>query len=131
MASVEYHGKYKKLFPGTLSSNSLLSVYILHLLNRNSKMYGKEIADGITDRLNGTWTPSHGLIYPMLRNMEDEGLVSAFWEGTGSKKTKRFYRITEKGRAALHEETSNIRPAFEQSKEMLDIVMNDLYTQPI
>lgn len=127
MASVEYHGKYKKLFPGTLSSNSLLSVYILHLLSKNTKMYGKEIADGITNRLNGTWTPSHGLIYPMLRNMEEEGLVRGCWEGPGTKKTKRFYQITDVGVQTLVVETEHIRPAFEQSKQMLDIVMNDLY----
>lgn len=127
MASVEYHGKYKKLFPGTLSSNSLLSVYILHMLSKTTRMYGKEIADGITNRLKGTWTPSHGLVYPMLRNMEDEGLVSAVWEGEGSKKTKRFYQLTTKGKEALLAETEHIRPAFEQSKEMLSIVMNDLY----
>ena len=87
MATTEYKGKYHKLFPGILSSNSFLSVYLLHLLDKHPRMYGKELADTIKEQLKGTWTPSHGLIYPLLRDMEEEGLVRSMWEGNGRKRT--------------------------------------------
>jgi len=129
MASADYKGSYKKMFPGVLSSNSLLAVYILYLLSNANKMYGKEVADSISSRLKGTWNPSHGIIYPMLRKMEDEGFVTAFWEDGSSKKTRRFYKITDLGRQTLEVEALNIRPAFDESKEMLNILMNDLYQE--
>lgn len=131
MASTEYHGKYKKLFPSTLSSNSVLSIYILHLLEHHKTMYGKEIADHIYSRLQGTWNPSHGLIYPMLRNMENEGLVEGSWEGASSKKTKRHYKITSEGKKALFNESQKAKTMFEQSQKMLNILMHDLYAAPI
>lgn len=127
MASTEYHGKYKKLFPGKLSSNSLLTVYTLHLLNSTTRMYGKEIADGIKDRLNNTWNPSHGLVYPMLRRLEELGLIIGAWEGDESKKTRRYYFITEKGRRILKKEMAGIRPMLEESMLMVETVINDLY----
>lgn len=131
MATVDYKGAYRKMFPGVLSSNSLLSVYILHMLSSAEKMYGKEIADAIYTRLNGTWNPSHGLIYPMLRKMEKEGLVEGIWEGNTSKKTRRFYQITDMGRQALEIEVLNIRPAFDDSQEMIKILMRDLYKEEV
>lgn len=126
MATSAYSGKYKKLFPGVLSSNSLLSVYILNMLSKSTEMYGKEVADKIEKQLQGTWTPSHGLIYPMLRNMEDEGLVEGRWEGNGTRKTIRYYAITDKGREALLIEKANIQPMFKESQKMLDIIVEDL-----
>ena len=131
MATTEYKGKYHKLFPGILSSNSFLTVYLLHLLDKHPRMYGKELADTIKDQLKGTWTPSHGLIYPLLRDMEEEGLVRSMWEGDGRKKTKCFYEITEEGRKALRIERQKIRPLIEKSKELIEIVMNDLYVKTI
>ena len=127
MATIEYHGKYKKLFPGVLSSNSFLSVYILHMLSSTTRMYGKEIVDSITERLDGTWEPSHGLVYPILRNLEDMTLIKGIWEDQ-DKKTKRFYHITDEGRKALLAEVSNIRPMFEDARKMIDTVITDLYT---
>lgn len=94
-------------------------------------MYGKEIADHIQTRLQGTWNPSHGLIYPMLRNMEAEGLVQGQWEGNANKKTKRHYAITSKGQVALQSESQKAKPMFQQSQEMLNILMHDLYAMPI
>ena len=127
MASMQYHGKYKMLFPGILSSNSFLSVYVLHLLNRRHTMYGKEIVDGISDNLQGLWEPSHGLVYPLLRNLEEAGLVIGAWEGNGTKKTKRHYKITEAGKEVLKEEAVKIKPMFENSQKMIQCAMDDLY----
>lgn len=125
MASTEYHGKYKKLFPGVLSSNSFLTVYILHMLNRNTKMYGKEIVDSIGSRLKGLWVPSHGLVYPLLRKLEAMGFVVGVWEGRGDKKTKRYYEITDLGREALVKETKVMQPMLEDARHMIDYAEKD------
>ena len=126
MAATQYSGKYKKLFPGVLTSNSLLSVYVLNMLSKGTKMYGKEIADKIEEQLEGTWAPSHGLLYPMLRTMEDEGLVEGHWQDGGTRKTIRYYSITEKGMEALQVEKEKIQPLFRESQKMLDIITVDL-----
>lgn len=131
MASTDYVGKYKKLFPGMLSSNSFLTVYILHLLDHTTHMYGKEIVDQISERLNGVWQPSHGLVYPLLHKLEELEMIEGKWEGTGKKKTRRFYSITPKGSKALLNETKRIKPMFELSKQMIEDAMEDLYQQSV
>lgn len=128
MASTEYHGKYKKLFPGVLSSNSFLTVYVLHMLNSDTRMYGKEIVDGIGDRLNGLWVPSHGLVYPLLRKLEDMGYLIGLWEGEGDKKTRRFYEITDEGKKALEEEALKMREMLNDAKSMINHAEKDLYS---
>ncbi|MNQ73822.1 lineage-specific thermal regulator protein [compost metagenome] len=91
-------------------------------------MYGKEIIDSIEARFNSLFKPSHGLIYPILRKLESEKLLTAHWEGDGEKKTKRYYRITDEGRAALLLEADNFKPAFMQTYFFFNNVMKDLYT---
>jgi PadR family transcriptional regulator, regulatory protein PadR len=129
MATPTYEGSYNKLFPKKMSTNSFLTIYTLHVLaHRNEKMYGKEIIDKIEERFNSAFKPSHGLMYPILRKLEEQGLVKAHWEGNDpSKKTKRFYQITTKGRLALQEEVEEFKPVVYETFMMINGVMKDLY----
>lgn len=63
--------------------------YILGLLKEQT-MTGKEIIDKATVQSEGRWKPSPGLIYPLLRRLETEGLVSVDVDGK--------YSITKKGK---------------------------------
>ena len=64
--------------------------YILNLL-KQQPLTGKEIIDKATEQSDGKWKPSPGLIYPLLRRLEDDGLVSSDADGR--------YSITKKGLA--------------------------------
>lgn len=59
----------------------------------------------IEDRMNGSYSPSPGVIYPTLSWLEDMGYTAAETEAAGRKR----YRITTEGEAFL---TAN-RPAVE------------------
>lgn len=54
---------------------------------------GSEIMDMMEGNLQGWWRPSPGSIYPMLRGMEEEGVLS---KSKGKK-----YSLTEKGREEI------------------------------
>lgn len=129
MTTPNYEGAYNKLFPKKMSTNSFLTIYALYVLNqKNEKMYGKEIIDKIEERFNSAFKPSHGLMYPILRKLEESGLVRAHWEGEDpSKKTKRFYQITQKGKLALEEEVEEFKPVVYETFMMINGVMKDLY----
>lgn len=131
MSTPKYQGAYNKLFPQKMSTNSFLTIYTLHVLSEKSEsMYGKEIIDKIEERFNSTFKPSHGLMYPILRKLEESGLVRAYWEGSDpSKKTKRFYKITQKGKLALEEEAEQFKPVVYETFMMLNGVIKDLYSQ--
>ncbi|ABS83766.1 predicted transcription regulator [Bacillus phage 0305phi8-36] len=123
-----YAGAYNRLFPVKVSTSTFLTIYILHLLTRKERLYGKEIINEIENRFAGEWKPSHGLVYPILRELEAEGLVKGHWIGESSKKTIRTYSITKKGKAAYIEEKEKHKDAFSKSFFMMETLLGDLYT---
>lgn len=123
-----YSGAYNRLFPMKISTSTFLTIYILHLLTRKDRLYGKEIINEIENRFAGEWKPSHGLVYPILRELEKEGLVKGSWIGDSSKKTIRVYSITKKGINTYKREKENHKEAFANSVYMMETLLGDLYS---
>lgn len=129
--NTNYKGKYNRLFPSKISTTSFLTIYILFLFEQQETFYGKELIDAIEKKFQGRWKPSHGIVYPMLRGLEEQGLLIGLWEqdaGANDKKTKRFYTITKKGREVFDEAVQQHRAVFVDSYEMMVQILKDLYT---
>jgi PadR family transcriptional regulator PadR len=77
-----------------------LSLLILSLLTRKS-MYGYEIATTVHKDTDGAFTWREGSLYPSLHKMQADGLIVGQWEEKETGRKRRYYRITEKGRAVL------------------------------
>jgi PadR family transcriptional regulator, regulatory protein PadR len=70
------------------------------------KAHGHAIARSIELRSDEVLRVGHGSLYPALQRLMRVKLIAAE-DGTSENNRKaRFYRLTEKGRKALHEETS-------------------------
>lgn len=125
---VRYSGAYNRLFPVKVSTSTFITLYILFLLKREeSGLYGKEIIDKIEKRFRGNWKPSHGLVYPILRELEAEGLIRGEWQGGGVKKTICVYTITPEGLKVYEKEQKRHESAFTESLLMMETLMEDLY----
>lgn len=122
-----YTGSYNRLFPLKVSTNTFITIYILHLLKTKGRLYGKEIIDKIENRFQGKWKPSHGLVYPILRELEKESLVKGEWIGEKTKKTIRVYTITPKGIDVYNREKAKHKEIFAESFLIMEILMGDLY----
>jgi len=68
-------------------------------------MHGYEMIKEIEERSEGAWTPSAGSIYPMLQQLEDEGLIRG--EDTDG---KRRFSLTDAGRAEHEEKSGDVAP---------------------
>ena len=79
-----------------------LSLLILSLLTRAS-MYGYEIAATVHRDTDGAFTWREGSLYPSLHKLQADGLIIGKWEEKETGRKRRYYRITEKGKAALRE----------------------------
>ncbi|NLW84094.1 MAG: PadR family transcriptional regulator [Phycisphaerae bacterium] len=75
-------------------------VVVLEILSRG-KMYGYELSEALEQRSKGILTLGRGTLYPLLYNLEAKGLVAAEWEDNESKRKRRYYSITGKGKAEL------------------------------
>ena len=61
-----------------------------------------------------------GVVYRLLRSLEDAGLIESEWDVAGTGPARRYYRLTEAGRTQLHHlaghlerEARRIRQFFE------------------
>lgn len=126
-----YKGSYNRLFPAKLSTTSFVTVYSLYLFTKQSEYYGMELIDKINEKFGGRWRPSHGVVYPLLRDLEEEGLVDAYWDGEEGKKTTRVYRVTEKGLEAYKVKLEEHKEMFMDSYNVSAQILNDLYDYDI
>ncbi len=77
---------------------------ILGVLGREP-LHGYAIAREIERSSEGLLSCQEGVLYPALRAMEREGLVSAHWETPTNGPARKIYTLTEAGRGALAKRT--------------------------
>ena len=64
-------------------------------------MYGYQISKELNKRTAGYFKFKGGTIYPLLRRLENKGLVISKWRHTTQRQARKYYKITEKGRQFL------------------------------
>ncbi len=80
---------------------------VIALLSEQPR-HGYQIITEITDRSGGAWTPSPGSVYPVLQQLQDEGLVRPE-EADG----RRVFHLTEAGQAYVAEHTAELNAPWE------------------
>ncbi|MCW4048199.1 MAG: PadR family transcriptional regulator [Candidatus Bathyarchaeota archaeon] len=92
--------------------------YVLHLLTEKP-MTGKEIIDEVNLRSEGDWTPSPGLIYPLLGRLVRDGLI-AETDGGG-------FIITGKGEEDLSQ-YSKLQDQLDRQFQLVNKLGLSMYT---
>ena len=88
------------MIPKTLTAAST-KLIILGIL-RQGNSYGYLLIKSIKEISGGKMEYSEGMLYPVLHNMDKEGFISSNWVMEGdSKRPRKYYEITEKGRKEL------------------------------
>ncbi len=96
---------------GKGKGRGLLTLFILHSLNKEPKS-GYDLLKDIEQKTKGLWVPSKGTLYPILRQLEGEGLIQVAEKG---KRSKNIFEITTKGKETL----LGIREHRRESREKL------------
>ena len=91
--------KFQKELNSGISSLVLLSV----MSQSKEPMYGYQIAKMLEE--SGPEIPmmKQGTLYPVLRSLEENGLLESMVEPSVSGPPRRYYNITEDGKSALTE----------------------------
>jgi PadR family transcriptional regulator, regulatory protein PadR len=79
---------------------------LLLFLIGQEPMYGYQIIKELEARSQGYFKYQEGTLYPALHRLEKAGLLTARWQNTPLNRQRRYYYITEKGRAILTERRS-------------------------
>lgn len=124
-----YKNERNRQFPSKISTTSFVKLYILHLLKEKS-YYGNEIIDEIKIRLDNKWEPSPGMIYPLLRELEENGYVKGWWQEP-DKRSIRHYRLTDEGYEHYKKIHLLYKPIFEDSLTIIRNTLKDIYNKKI
>ena len=96
------------------------SLVLLNVMNRSTEpMYGYQIAKMLED--NGPELPlmKQGTLYPVLRSLEENGLLSSLVEPSVSGPPRRYYTITSEGRSTLKEWIE----VWNQTQNFVDVIL--------
>jgi len=85
-----------------------LDLLILRILVFGAQ-HGQGIARAIQEQSDDVLLVDHGALYPALQRLEAQGWIKAKWGTSENNRKARFYTLTKKGRAQMHQETSQWR----------------------
>lgn len=107
--------KFQKEMAAGTSSLVLLSV----LARAEEPMYGYQIAKLIEAGFHETGIIKQGALYPVLRSMESAGLLHSEVEPSVSGPPRRYYRITDAGRATL----GRWEEVWDQTRQFVETIL--------
>lgn len=73
---------------------------VLSILSEGES-YGYAIIKRVEELSDGEWRWTDGMLYPVLHRLERAGYVEASWGKSDSGRRRKYYRLTEQGRAEL------------------------------
>jgi PadR family transcriptional regulator PadR len=95
-------------------------VAVLKLLESGSK-YGYELVDALAHASDGVLDMGQSTLYPLLYNLEAQGLVQAEWRDGSSARRRKYYALTAKGKKRLAHDVEQWR-AVERAMRGLGVL---------
>ena len=105
---------------GDLRRAGLLPLLVLHFVSQEPS-YGNQLMERIGALTAGALAVNPNTMYPLLRSLEAEGHVAGEWEHP-ERRSRRFYRITETGRAELERLAGELRPRLDRIAASIDAI---------
>jgi PadR family transcriptional regulator PadR len=92
-------------------------LFVLALLADEPK-HGYELVRLIAERSQGALTFNFASLYATLYKLEARSLIQGRWVERAGQRRRRYYRITEKGRATLDAQRKEWRRFFELVRDL-------------
>jgi PadR family transcriptional regulator PadR len=101
-------------------NSGTVSLILLAILDRSSEpLYGYQIAKSIEGNWQEGAPVKQGTLYPVLRSMEESGLLGSRVEPSVSGPPRKYYTITDRGRAVL----ADWKSAWSQTRDFVDMTL--------
>jgi PadR family transcriptional regulator, regulatory protein PadR len=97
---------------GDLRKAGLLPLLVLHLAG-SEPAYGNDLIERIGVLTGGALRVNPNTMYPLLRTLEERGLVAGEWEHPG-RRTRRFYTVTPAGEAERRRLAAELGPRLDR-----------------
>jgi PadR family transcriptional regulator, regulatory protein PadR len=112
-------------FVGELRRRQILPLLVLHLINEGPS-YGNQLMERIGAMTAGVLSVNPNTMYPLLRRLEDRGLIEGQWEHP-ERRSRRYYSLTDEGRAEYAQLVDEVRPFLDSVKSSIDEIVREVY----
>ncbi|HEY4390933.1 MAG TPA: helix-turn-helix transcriptional regulator [Paenibacillus sp.] len=79
------------------------TMLILKLLDIKD-MYGYQMIQELELRSENVFSLKAGTLYPILHNLEQQGMIESYEQTSDQQRPRKYYRITKKGKEAFQEQ---------------------------
>ncbi|NLT05947.1 MAG: PadR family transcriptional regulator [Solirubrobacterales bacterium] len=118
-------GRGQDPLSGELRRREVLPLLVLHLIAAGPS-YGNQLMERIAGMTEGVLTVNPNTMYPLLRRMESGGLIEGSWEHP-ERRTRRFYSLTDAGRAEYERLVGEVRPFLDSVARSIDEIVREVY----
>ena len=109
---------------GELRRAGLLPLLVLHFLAREPS-YGNQLMERVSELTGGLIAVNPNTMYPLLRSLEQQGLVRGEWEHP-ERRSRRFYRLTPQGEAERDRLAVELAPRLDAVAAGIDLIRREL-----
>jgi DNA-binding PadR family transcriptional regulator len=118
-------GRPTDVFGGELRRRDVFPLLVLHLVDREPA-YGNRLIEEIESITGGVITVNPNTMYPLLRDLERRGMIAGRWEHP-DRRTRRFYSITEDGRAEYARLREELAPFLDSMIRTVTLIQREIY----
>ena len=118
-------GRPSDVFGGEIRRRDLFPMLVLHLI-RSEPSYGNQLIESIEGMTQGLVSVNPNTMYPLLRSMEERGLIVGSWEHP-DRRTRRFYSITEPGEEEYERLLGEIKPFLDSAIRSIGLIRSEVY----
>lgn len=122
-------GRPSDVFGGEIRRRDLFPLLVLHLI-RSEPSYGNQLIESIEGMTQGLVSVNPNTMYPLLRTMEEQGLIVGSWEHP-DRRTRRFYSITEPGEQEYERLLGEIKPFLDSAIRSIGLIRSEVYGDPV
>ena len=109
---------------GDLRRAGLLPLLVLHFAAQ-SPAYGNQLRERIAALTGGALVVNPNTMYPLLRSLEERGLVTGRWEHP-ERRSRRFYAATDAGRAERDRLAAELGPRLDRIAASIRAIRNEV-----
>ena len=113
------------VFGGELRRRDVFPLLVLHLIAREPA-YGNRMIEEIKEITEGVISVNPNTIYPLLRELEAQGLIRGEWEHP-DRRTRRYYSITPAGRRQYRRLRDELRPFLDSVIRSVTLIEREIY----
>ena len=118
-------GRSMDVFGGEIRRRDLFPLLVLHLIE-DEPAYGNRLIEEIERITEGVISVNPNTIYPLLRQLEADGMIVGDWEHP-DRRTRRYYSITAAGRREHRRLATELEPFLDSVIRSVTLIKRELY----